>query len=260
MPKVSLPQSGREISVDIETKEGKVVGVSVQFDKSVPPSTVAEYADKLHRSLNASSYARSLRFFNLGISMAPQDLGTRLTEWTSGLDQKLVADNQTLNAVLASLRAPKVPKSRAKKPAKPGKKTLKAVFDLLVTEEDVVKASRALFVDGHYPSAVFEAFKVVNITAKQSSGLSKDGKDLMFAAFHPDTGALKINTGTSQSERDEREGFMHIYAGAMQGIRNPKGHDVVIQEDPKRALQYLALASLLVARAKEAQKAAIEGG
>jgi hypothetical protein len=44
---------------------------------------------------------------------------------------------------------------------------------------------------------------------------------------------------------------MHIYAGVMQGIRNPKGHELVIQKDRVRALEYLSLISLLLRRLDE---------
>jgi hypothetical protein len=40
--------------------------------------------------------------------------------------------------------------------------------------------------------------------------------------------------------------------GAIQGIRNPKGHAPVKQVDPIRAMEYLALASLLMRRLDDA--------
>ncbi len=137
-----------------------------------------------------------------------------------------------------------------------GPSAMGKLFDVLVSDEDVKNASRPLFLDGHYAQSIFEAFKVVNLSVKKLSRLhEKDGKDLMFSAFSPQQGPLRIASGSSISAQDEQEGFMHIYAGAMQGIRNPKAHDAVIQTDPVRTLQYLALASLLVTRAKEAQGA-----
>jgi uncharacterized protein (TIGR02391 family) len=127
------------------------------------------------------------------------------------------------------------------------------LFEMIVPDPDVGSASRQLFLNGHYSQAIFEAFKVVNLIVKQLAGISeKNGKDLMFNAFNLQTGPLRLSRGDSVSARDEQEGFTHIYAGAMQGIRNPKAHDAIEQKDPIRTLQYLALASLLVARAKEA--------
>jgi Protein of unknown function (Hypoth_ymh) len=39
--------------------------------------------------------------------------------------------------------------------------------------------------------------------------------------------------------------------GAMQGIRNPKAHDAMPDLPPDRALEYLAMASLLMRRLEE---------
>ena len=43
-------------------------------------------------------------------------------------------------------------------------------------------------------------------------------------------------------------GFKFIFAGAATGIRNPRGHEVDIGDTPDEALDYLALASLLLRR------------
>ena len=53
---------------------------------------------------------------------------------------------------------------------------------------------------------------------------------------------------SGQSGKDEQEGFKLIFMGAIQGIRNPKAHGLVQQENPDRAFEYLAFASLLMHR------------
>ena len=50
----------------------------------------------------------------------------------------------------------------------------------------------------------------------------------------------------SDSERDEQRGYMELFAGAVTGIRNPRGHEVDVTDDPGAALDYLGLASLLL--------------
>lgn len=47
------------------------------------------------------------------------------------------------------------------------------------------------------------------------------------------------------SEYDIQEGYMHMFAGAMQGMRNPKAHenDIIDKAD---ALRKLAVASMLM--------------
>ena len=67
----------------------------------------------------------------------------------------------------------------------------------------------------------------------------------MLDVFNVKSPILKLNQLRSVSDRDEQEGFMHLFAGAIQGIRNPKGHDEIIQTDALKTLEYLCLASLL---------------
>lgn len=43
-------------------------------------------------------------------------------------------------------------------------------------------------------------------------------------------------------------GFKFIFSGAASGIRNPRGHEVDVGDTPDEALDYLALASLLLQR------------
>ena len=45
-----------------------------------------------------------------------------------------------------------------------------------------------------------------------------------------------------------------LFAGAIHGIRNPKGHDNIIQKKELRALEYLVFASLLCKRLGETKK------
>ncbi len=116
---------------------------------------------------------------------------------------------------------------------------------------EIVLVSGRLFKDGHYPQAIFEAFKAVNNFVKQKSRLSLDGKPLMSKAFSQTDPVIRLNKGKTQSDKDEQEGFMFLFMGAIVGIRNPKGHENSVLNDPYRALEYLCLASLLLRRAEE---------
>jgi uncharacterized protein (TIGR02391 family) len=73
----------------------------------------------------------------------------------------------------------------------------------------------------------------------------------MLDVFSVNDPKLKLNPFVTQSDKDEQEGFMHIFAGVMHGIRNPKGHDIINLKDPIRALEYLSLLSLLFRRLDE---------
>lgn len=128
-------------------------------------------------------------------------------------------------------------------------------FNLFKIHPEIEKISRKLFNDEHYSQAIFEAFKKVNNLVKEKTGRKDlDGKGLMLTTFSVNNPILQINTLSSQSDKDEQEGFMHLYAGAIMGIRNPKGHENIIQKNKDRTLKYLSFASLLCERLEECTK------
>ena len=60
---------------------------------------------------------------------------------------------------------------------------LRAARSLLRLHPRIVAVSDRLFLDGHYQSAVFEAFKGLEVRTQLQSGLTVSGKDLMTKAF-----------------------------------------------------------------------------
>jgi len=138
---------------------------------------------------------------------------------------------------------PKKPKDAVKLPLQ--------LFDSLKFHPKVVEASRKLFKDGHYRDAIYRAFVEVNNFVKDKANSQLDGKKLMSTVFSLEKPIIKLNSLQTQSDRDEQEGFMFLFMGAMEGIRNPKAHENIIQNDPYRTLEYLGLASLLMKIAEE---------
>ena len=67
----------------------------------------------------------------------------------------------------------------------------------------------------------------------------------MTIAFSANNPVLKFEPSSSYSDFDIQEGYMHMFAGAMQGIRNPKAHenDIIDRND---AIRKLAFASMLM--------------
>jgi len=141
----------------------------------------------------------------------------------------------------------------------------KLLYDALQIHPRIKDASEKLFRDGHYAQAIFEAYKeLVNIVKEKSGKKDLDGQDLMAKvfSFNYDQQKKKIikkpmlqfNKLSTVSERDEQEGFRFLFMGATVGIRNPKGHERVLQKDPFRTLEYLNFASLLARRVDEAKK------
>jgi uncharacterized protein (TIGR02391 family) len=108
--------------------------------------------------------------------------------------------------------------------------------------------------DGHFPQAVFEASKApVNLVKEKASRPDLDGAPLMRAVFSVNAPVLAFNDRANQSERDEQEGMMHLYEGAVLALKNPRSH-AVRTDTPEDAQEYLVLLSMLVKRADRAKR------
>lgn len=110
---------------------------------------------------------------------------------------------------------------------------------------EIRKVSGKLFLDKHYSQAIFDAAKKIEIMVKEKSNIDKSGKDLMLLVFSKNNPKLLINDNSNRSEIDEQEGFMHLFAGLMQGIKDPKSHSEVKLNDSQKSIEYLCLCSLL---------------
>lgn len=117
----------------------------------------------------------------------------------------------------------------------------------------VQDAAGALFADGHYESAVSEAFKSIEVRVRTLTASQKSGAALMGDAFKTDGSVLDVASHEGRSGEDEREGFLHIFRGSMLGIRNPGAHELFQTGDPQQALEYLGFASLLHRRIDAAE-------
>ncbi len=113
--------------------------------------------------------------------------------------------------------------------------------------------------DRYYADAVESAFKEVIKRVKEyvnpKIGKELDGDGLMNHAFGCDgkEPIIKFNSLRTREEKDEQRGLMFLFKGIV-GIRNRKVHENVILSDPYRALEYLALASLLIRLIEEHAK------
>lgn len=122
-------------------------------------------------------------------------------------------------------------------------------FETRNIHPDLPPKVRKLFDDGYWEESVFQAFKFIEKEVKDISGLKgKTGYALMMDAFNENNAKVQLNTLSTESEIDEQRGYKSIFAGAAAGIRNPRGHEIDIGDTPDEALDYLALASLLLRR------------
>lgn len=111
--------------------------------------------------------------------------------------------------------------------------------------QKVRSAAGDLYADGHYESAVAEAFKSIEVRVRSLAGIDSSGVQLMQSALGTDSPPLDVSTHSGRSAEDERSGFLAIFRGVMLGIRNPGAHELFQPADPQQALEYLGFASLL---------------
>ena len=99
------------------------------------------------------------------------------------------------------------------------------------------------FSHGAYGSAVFEAFKQVEIAVREAGNYTEadHGVPLMRKAFHQDNGNL---TDTDQQSA-ERVAIEHLFVGAIGYCRNPLGHREV-NLSSEEAVEMIFLASYLL--------------
>ena len=122
-------------------------------------------------------------------------------------------------------------------------------FETRNIHPDLPTKVRKLFDDGYWEQSVFEAFKFIEKEVKRISGVRrKTGYQLMMDVFNENSPKVQLNGLATESQLDEQMGFKFIFAGAATGIRNPRGHEADIGDTPDEALDYLALASLLLRR------------
>lgn len=127
-------------------------------------------------------------------------------------------------------------------------------FDELHLHSRIAEASRDLFMDGHPWEAVFAGAKaLINYVKERSGRHDLDGAALMRAVFSKNNSILAFNDLSDPTDLDEQEGMMHLFEGAVLGIRNPGGHSFPEGPD-QRAIEYISLLSLLAYRTQEAKK------
>jgi uncharacterized protein (TIGR02391 family) len=101
----------------------------------------------------------------------------------------------------------------------------------------------ASFLRGDYDTAVFQAFKEVEVRVRQVGRYPADeiGVSLMRKAFAAGTGPLS----DTQAPVAEQESLAHLFAGAIGSYKNPHSHrNVVIT--PEEAVEMIVLASHLL--------------
>lgn len=127
-------------------------------------------------------------------------------------------------------------------------------FGELDIHPEIERAVSKLFRDAHYANAVEDACKVLDGLVKIRSGKHEfSGTELMQKVFSPNNPILKFNDLQTETDKSEQQGMMFLYAGAMLALRNPRAHEI-IQDDPEKALEYIAFLSLLAKSLDKAER------
>ena len=167
----------------------------------------------------------------LSLPRMPLDL-LRLFEW-SGTD-----------VAKEFIKEPQACGSKIGEPDRPDMVCVDLLFDKPVTNDRLSQATRTRFRSRNFTDAVEAAFKCLDNAVKERSRLlDKGGSDLMFTAFNEKKPVLKLNELHSTTDRNEQEGYKHLIAGALTVIRNLRAHEHELRDDPKVALELLALAN-----------------
>lgn len=119
---------------------------------------------------------------------------------------------------------------------------------------EVVRHARMLFVQGHFFHAVFEAAKAYHKRVQEKAQSSRDGQDLMLAAWGCEKGVLKITPCESETDRNVQDGIKFLSAGLMRAIRNPTAHEPAVEWPISRAdcLDILSFLSFLFRKLDDA--------
>jgi uncharacterized protein (TIGR02391 family) len=116
----------------------------------------------------------------------------------------------------------------------------------------VMEHSYQLYRNGHLREAVLNSITALFDLIRSRSKVKDDGDRLIGQVFSLKSPILILTELDTESGRNDQKGFMQIFQGAYQGIRNPKAHSLTHDLTPEKAAQYLVFASLLLRRVEEA--------
>lgn len=126
------------------------------------------------------------------------------------------------------------------------------VFEIREIHPSLPVEVRRLFDNAHYAQATFEAGKYLDKVVAKLAGSSESGKSMMMKVFSETSPIIRLNSLSTESERNEQEGYRFIFAGTIVGIRNPRGHDVAVRETVSECLEHLDLISHLLRKLEKA--------
>lgn len=119
------------------------------------------------------------------------------------------------------------------------------LIELLSPRHDLIKKVYDDYLVGDYESAIFNAYKLLEVSVRKKAELplSDNVSKLMADAFKPDCGRLKY---PDRETPGEQQGIQLLMAGAIMFFKSPRSHRTVILEDPNTVMNVLAFARFLL--------------
>lgn len=122
----------------------------------------------------------------------------------------------------------------------------------------IISVSKQLFEDGHYANAAADAFIEINdrvkklfLKVKPDETRIPDGHALMTTVFSENKPLIEICNQTTDSGKNTQKGYMHMLAGALSALRNPRVH-ANVSISAEDAMRELMFASMLMYKIDEA--------
>lgn len=126
-----------------------------------------------------------------------------------------------------------------------------ALFDQIITEQEIIDVSHDLFEGGYYNLAVSESFKALDLFIKAKVGENDiSGAKLVQRVFSVGEPELVWSDRKTLSEKDAHRGYHLLFQGGFTGIRNPTSHELDWISEPEEALDAILLAQHLLRKAK----------
>lgn len=124
----------------------------------------------------------------------------------------------------------------------------RARFPKELLHPTVITKAWSLYLKGEYDTAVFQAFKEVEVAVRECGGYSENdyGKDMMRKAFRPSNESPPGPLSDATEPIEEQKSLQELFAGAYGRARNPTAHRHGVLSEPTEAFEMLVLASHLL--------------
>ncbi|MBC7819454.1 MAG: TIGR02391 family protein [Planctomycetaceae bacterium] len=112
----------------------------------------------------------------------------------------------------------------------------------------LIEKAWPIFLRGEYDTAVFQAFKEVEVSVRGAGGytVADYGKDLMRKAFRPTNENPAGPLSDSSEPLEEQKSLQEFFAGAYGRVRNPTAHRHGVLTDPVETFEMLIVATHLL--------------